>query len=168
MKIPSQQSGFTLLEIIVVIGIIGVLATVGLFTYSDAREQARDNTRINDLQQIRLALETYKADWGSYPSDSDNGVVCSDSDVQACSPLNNISQIVLDYGGSEIADPSSGQSGFGYEYNADDDCNASYSIITLTAQMETTGASNADDLPSQCDALNPASDEYIIILDFVE
>ena len=60
--------GFTLIELLIVISIIGLLSTLSLFALSGARESARDAKRKADLEEIRSALELYKADCNNYPS----------------------------------------------------------------------------------------------------
>lgn len=61
--------GFTLIEILVVIAIIGTLSALLLPNFMDARARARDAQRKSDLNQIQKALEMYKNDQvnQSYP-----------------------------------------------------------------------------------------------------
>ncbi|KXJ97896.1 MAG: Type II secretion system protein G precursor [Parcubacteria bacterium OLB19] len=60
--------GFTLVELMVVISIIGIMSSILYVNYSDAREQARDKVRMTDLKSLQLAIETYKAQNGQYPA----------------------------------------------------------------------------------------------------
>lgn len=62
-----NKKGFTLIEILVVIVIIGILAGFSLTAFSSSRKTARDARRKADLEQIRAALEIYRADNGQYP-----------------------------------------------------------------------------------------------------
>jgi general secretion pathway protein G len=64
----DHRSGFTLLELLITIAIIGLLTGISIFALSGAREQARDGKRKSDLETIRSALELYKADCNVYPS----------------------------------------------------------------------------------------------------
>lgn len=64
---PLHERGFTLVEIMVVIAVIGILSTVAFYGFNGAREQARDKTRAASLQQLQVAIETYRADKGEYP-----------------------------------------------------------------------------------------------------
>ncbi|HRH24899.1 MAG TPA: prepilin-type N-terminal cleavage/methylation domain-containing protein [Candidatus Paceibacterota bacterium] len=63
----SLSKGFTLLELLTVIAIIGLLASVVVVSINTSRTKARDSQRINDLRQIRIALELYYNENGYYP-----------------------------------------------------------------------------------------------------
>jgi prepilin-type N-terminal cleavage/methylation domain-containing protein len=51
-----RRHGFTLIELLVVIAIVGILATLGTFTYRYIQESARDTRRVNDVQSIKKAF----------------------------------------------------------------------------------------------------------------
>ena len=68
-----HRRGFTLIELLVSITIIGILANIGLATFSSAQIKGRDAKRKAHLRQIVDALEAYSSDKGQYPSDDDNG-----------------------------------------------------------------------------------------------
>ena len=65
--ISSQKRGFTLIEVVIVVAVIGILAAVVLASVGEARKKARDTQRKSDLQQIQLALRLYKDTNGTYP-----------------------------------------------------------------------------------------------------
>ncbi len=74
----NKQRGFTLLELIVVITIIGLLVSVILASLSVEKAKSRDARRLSDLNQIRIAIELYSNDKGHLPresADSANGRV---------------------------------------------------------------------------------------------
>ena len=62
--------GFTLLEMLVVIGIISVLLGMGAVSYSTAQRKARDAKRKVDIGAVKNAMEQYYSLCnGSYPAD---------------------------------------------------------------------------------------------------
>ncbi|MDD3679643.1 MAG: type II secretion system protein [Candidatus Shapirobacteria bacterium] len=63
-----KYSAFTLLELLIVIAIIGILASLATVSYSSAQRRARDSQRQADLKAIQNAMEQYYADYdGNYP-----------------------------------------------------------------------------------------------------
>ena len=65
------KKGFTLVELLVVISIIGILAAVATANLLTAQKQARDSRRISDLEGAQTALETYYAESQVYPLEAE-------------------------------------------------------------------------------------------------
>lgn len=65
--VHNMKKGFTLLELLITIAIIGLLASISIFALNGSRQQGRDGKRKSDLETIRSALELYKADCNVYP-----------------------------------------------------------------------------------------------------
>lgn len=57
-----KTSGFTLIELVVVIAIIATLTALASFNFNQARARARDVQRKSELKAIQNALELYKND----------------------------------------------------------------------------------------------------------
>jgi type II secretion system protein G len=68
VKKHLSQAGFTLMEIMVVIAIIGVLATMIAGNFIEANKKSRDAQRKSNMTQVKNALEAYYNDHGSYPA----------------------------------------------------------------------------------------------------
>ncbi len=63
------DSGFTLLELLVVMTIIGILAAIAVPALRDSPKRAREATLRADLFTFRTVLDQYKGDKGNYPPD---------------------------------------------------------------------------------------------------
>jgi type II secretion system protein G len=87
-----RSRGFTLIELMVVISIIGLLSSVILASLNTARNKAYDATRKTNLVQVQQALELYYNDNGRYPAGGNGG---DNSWASQCSvggkvPQNNV------------------------------------------------------------------------------
>lgn len=60
--------GFTIVELIIVITVIGILLGITVVGYSGLQERSRDTERKADVEIIQSTLETYRDQTGQYPS----------------------------------------------------------------------------------------------------
>ena len=69
MNFPSARSrpGFTLIEIIIVLGIIGLLVGLGLPQYKSARIKSQETVLKANLFELRKQIDLYFLDKGQYP-----------------------------------------------------------------------------------------------------
>lgn len=75
MRTNERNKGFTLLEILLVILILGMLAGVLIVAIGGAGDKARiDTTRLTVTMTVPDALERYKFDIGHYPSEEEGGL----------------------------------------------------------------------------------------------
>ncbi len=68
----KQNAGFTLVELMIVMAIIGVLAVVAIPSYVGAIRQAREAVLKEDLHVIRNAIDSYTADKQKGPQSLDD------------------------------------------------------------------------------------------------
>jgi type IV pilus assembly protein PilA len=70
-----KQSGFTIIELLIVIAIIGILATLVLTNFQGAQAKGRDTVRKNDINSVYQKLEEFYNENGGYPDGDLKGTV---------------------------------------------------------------------------------------------
>jgi len=107
MKKPNAfRRGFTLIELMIVIVILGVLMGTILPRLTGAQARARDTGRIADLNTIAQALETYFDDNGKYPGISGTPVCLDPTDTTGGLIVDDISGYLK---GGVVPQPASSQ-----------------------------------------------------------
>ena len=64
----QQNQGFTLLELLVVIAVLGILGAIVIQQFMIYRSRAVDSQMRSDLKSAAMAMESYFADFQSYPT----------------------------------------------------------------------------------------------------
>lgn len=88
--------GFTLLEVIVVILIISIIASIGMVLLNKSRSDSRNEAVISQMHEYQKALELYFASTGEYPSPSTPAqVIClaDNPEANCISPVQNDTQV---------------------------------------------------------------------------
>lgn len=111
-----KRKGFTLIELMVVIAIIGILSAVVLASLDKARSKSRDTKRIADISQLQLALAAYLNKHNNYP---------------AVTGLSNLSILVSESYISVL--PTDPKNDSTYKYGYKSDTGSSY---CLSAELE--------------------------------
>jgi type II secretion system protein G len=71
MTLHRKQQGFTIVELLIVIVVIGILAALVVTTFTGIQAKARDTERQTDIKAIHGQLEAYYAQNGAYPALAD-------------------------------------------------------------------------------------------------
>lgn len=69
LSLLGKGAGFTLIEMLIVVAIIGLLSSVVLVGLGDVRKDARDTRRVSDVRQMQNQLEIYYSEHQNYPPD---------------------------------------------------------------------------------------------------
>ncbi len=155
MKLPKKNSGFTLIEILVVIGIIAVLATIVIIAINPARQfaQARNSQRTSNVNAILNAVGQYAADnKGLFTCFTSAGLNSTNKTIKSSPTGNEIdarSCIVPTYMPEIPVDPSvgtpwdSGTSSYNTRYEISQDTNGRITVCAPEAANETAISGSA-------------------------
>jgi type II secretion system protein G len=67
MNLVRKRDGFTIVELLIVIVVIGILAAITVVAYGSIQGKAKYNKVNTELVAMRKAIELYKVDNGTYP-----------------------------------------------------------------------------------------------------
>ncbi len=68
MKVRNSQKGFTIVELLIVIVVIGILAALVITTFTGIQQKARDTERTTDIKALHGQIEAYFAQNQKYPT----------------------------------------------------------------------------------------------------
>ncbi len=79
VQLNKNKGGFTLIELLVVISIMSILTIITASQFQGASRKARDVSRKGDINGLSKAIQTYFADYGVFPEESEiNGLIGAD------------------------------------------------------------------------------------------
>src|ERR1041384_8245781 len=67
-RLSANKQGFTIVELLIVIVVIGILAALVVTTYNGIQQKARDTERKTDINALHGQIEAYSAQNGKYPT----------------------------------------------------------------------------------------------------
>ena len=70
-KLRDKQSGFTIIELVIVLVVIGILTLLVVTTHGSIEAKSRNDTRTHDLKTLQISLEGYFSRNSHYPSRAD-------------------------------------------------------------------------------------------------
>lgn len=120
-----KQGGFTLLELLIVIVIIGILALLIIPNITSAPKKARDTQRKTDMRAIQKGLEEYFVSNNVYPA-----ALTALTDTSTGSPIMK----------TLPTDPKAGTASFGYVYTPANS-NSTYNLSDCLENGGDTGTS---------------------------
>lgn len=71
ISLKKHNQGFTIIELLIVIIVIGILAALVITTYSGIQKKARNTERQTDIKALQSHLEAYYTENGRYPTLAD-------------------------------------------------------------------------------------------------
>ena len=128
----KNESGFTIVELLIVIVVIGILAGLVLNTFNGIQSRARDTERKTDVNAIHAQVEAYQADNGFYPTTANMG---DSSWIDTNLPG-------LD--SEALNDPSGGGYAFAASPSGCDNSTTNCDTYTLSADLEEDGRGSSD------------------------
>jgi prepilin-type N-terminal cleavage/methylation domain-containing protein len=136
----KKQKGFTIVELLIVIVVIGILATLVIVTFAGIQQKGRNSQRQTDVNALQSHVEAYYASQGKYPTLANlNDTTWRSTNTQGLDPAaladpkNAATQTLVG------AVPAAGTFSYAYEAtpaNCDNAANGDCTGYTLTAHME--------------------------------
>ncbi len=144
VSLKHKNKGFTIVELLIVIVVIGILATLVIVTFTGIQQKARNSQRQTDINAIDSHVEAYYAQSGNYPTFAQ----LNDATWRAANMKGLDAAALVDPKGNDIANSAATAGTYTYGYVATHDdgttaCSATGTAddtactkFTLTASLE--------------------------------
>lgn len=74
-RYPTRHAGFTLMEVLIVVVILGILAAIVIPSFASATDDTRKAAFVGDLRTFEQAIHLYQNDHSAWPPDGGSGTV---------------------------------------------------------------------------------------------
>lgn len=169
----KSKSGFTIVELLIVVVIIAILAAITIAAYNGIQQRARDIQRKQDVATIKKALEMYYTDNGSCPTSSCDASCPTPKKINAAWSTTSdgawsvlAAQLVPKYISKMPVDPQASTDtnaaiygGYNYDYVLPGWCGkATAQIYALTYKLE--GEAQKNEVVGNCPAATTQPFDY--------
>lgn len=133
LTMRNYRRGFTIVELLIVIVVIAILASITVVAFNGVQQRGKDSQRKSDITAITKALELYYIDNGRYPAGSGSTTINNSWSTTADASWQNLATALAPYTSKLPTDPIStpgaavtGGTGYNYAYYANTStfCNA--------------------------------------------
>ena len=132
-----RLKGFTLIELIVVVAILGLAASFVFASLTDAQKDARDKRRVQDLKQLESALQLYYTRYNSFPTEASG----ANGNVSTNVVFRNA---IAPYLSGTPTDPVPGNATYYYYYDGYHNCGGKYYAVIFARQVDKAANANYD------------------------
>ncbi len=141
----TRRSGFTIVELLIVVVVIGILAAIVTVAYTGIQSAARDSSRIATLNQLQKAIELYYVENGDYPHilhglGYESSCGSQTDNWGHCDRLKTLTDALAPYAKFDPTELSVPSGGFYYAYASQ--ANDNYQTYGLMVQLEGDGGAN--------------------------
>ena len=132
------QQGFTLIELMIVVAIIGILAAIAIPAYSDYTIRAQVSEGLNLSAAAKAAVTEFYQDRGTFPTGNTNAGLAAAASIEG----NYVSSVAVQNGSGQIL----------ITYSNTNDQNANAAINGATLQL--SPITNAGSVDWNCNGIN--------------